>query len=292
MDVRTLFIFSTLVLCVNALAIHLTSFRVKTYRGFGYWTGFFALLAVAQVLLALRGLVPDLFSIVCGNLAAVTAVCLYAEGMYLFHELEGRSPNRVMIPIGALLIAGIVYFTYVEPNFSKRVVFSMAGIALLLWTLAHRLVKAGRAWRNLPEAVNFLTLVLFGLFGFVRALNSLLNPVVDLFDEGWTLSAFIIVLTLFSILNLVSCVFLNQERTNRDLLTALEEVKALSGLIPICAGCKKIRDDSGYWNQLEGYLAERTGARFSHGLCPDCALEYYPEAKDQIEELTSIRRPR
>jgi hypothetical protein len=57
---------------------------------------------------------------------------------------------------------------------------------------------------------------------------------------------------------------------------ALAEVKQLSGLLPICSHCKKIRDDSGYWNQLEAYISVNTEASFSHSICPDCAAELYP----------------
>jgi hypothetical protein len=57
----------------------------------------------------------------------------------------------------------------------------------------------------------------------------------------------------------------------------LHEVKTLSGLLPICASCKKIRDDKGYWNNLEMYISEHSSAEFSHGLCPGCAQELYPD---------------
>ncbi len=58
---------------------------------------------------------------------------------------------------------------------------------------------------------------------------------------------------------------------------ALANIKTLGGLIPICAHCKKIRNDKGYWDQLEGYIQTHTEAKFSHGLCPDCAEKLYPE---------------
>ncbi|MCK7471838.1 MAG: hypothetical protein MZU95_14450 [Desulfomicrobium escambiense] len=58
----------------------------------------------------------------------------------------------------------------------------------------------------------------------------------------------------------------------------MNQIKTLSGLIPICAACKKIRDDKGYWNQLEHYLEEHSDAVFSHGLCPECFQDYFPEA--------------
>ena len=72
---------------------------------------------------------------------------------------------------------------------------------------------------------------------------------------------------------------LNQELAdrNRELEHALEQIQTLRGLIPICAGCKKIRDDEGYWQQVEVYLREHTQADFSHGLCPECASRLYPD---------------
>lgn len=62
-----------------------------------------------------------------------------------------------------------------------------------------------------------------------------------------------------------------------QLQKALDKVKTLSGMIPICANCKKIRDDRGYWNQIESYIHKHSDADFSHGICPDCANELYPD---------------
>jgi len=68
-----------------------------------------------------------------------------------------------------------------------------------------------------------------------------------------------------------------------DLQKALSEVKTLRGLIPICSHCKKIRDDKGYWNQIESYIHKHSDAEFSHGICPECAQKYYPDM-DLYEE--------
>lgn len=62
-----------------------------------------------------------------------------------------------------------------------------------------------------------------------------------------------------------------------ELQKALAEVKTLSGLLPICAHCKKVRDDKGYWNQIEIYVRERSNANFTHSVCPECAKLHYPE---------------
>lgn len=67
-----------------------------------------------------------------------------------------------------------------------------------------------------------------------------------------------------------------RERT-RELQKALDNVKTLRGMLPICSSCKKIRNDDGYWSQIEVYLREHSDAEFSHGICPECAIKLYPD---------------
>lgn len=67
------------------------------------------------------------------------------------------------------------------------------------------------------------------------------------------------------------------ETRNKELQTAMAQIKTLSGLLPICAGCKKIRDDDGYWQDVAVYIRDHSEAEFSHGLCPDCAQEFFPD---------------
>ena len=66
-------------------------------------------------------------------------------------------------------------------------------------------------------------------------------------------------------------------KTIENLQDALKNVKLLSGFLPICASCKKIRDDKGYWTQIESYIKEHSEAQFSHGICPTCAKKLYSE---------------
>jgi len=75
-------------------------------------------------------------------------------------------------------------------------------------------------------------------------------------------------------------------KMNVELQDRMTEIKTLSGLLPICAQCKKIRNDQGYWTQLESYVAEHTSATFSHGICPNCAEDLYPEAMDRMRKRT------
>ncbi len=80
---------------------------------------------------------------------------------------------------------------------------------------------------------------------------------------------------------------LEKERLIGELQTALADVKTLSGLVPICSSCKKIRDDRGYWRTLERYLTEHSDAQFTHALCDDCLRRLYPELASEEGPGTS-----
>ena len=69
----------------------------------------------------------------------------------------------------------------------------------------------------------------------------------------------------------------DKEKLIEDLREALSKVKTLSGFLPICASCKKIRNDKGYWEQIESYIRDRSEAEFTHSICPECARKLYPE---------------
>lgn len=70
-----------------------------------------------------------------------------------------------------------------------------------------------------------------------------------------------------------------REKTIIQLQSALTKIKTLRGMLPICASCKKIRDDKGYWTQIEGYIRDHSEARFTHGICPDCEEKLYGNEK-------------
>jgi hypothetical protein len=67
------------------------------------------------------------------------------------------------------------------------------------------------------------------------------------------------------------------ERTTAELQKAMDNIKTLEGLLPICASCKNIRNDNGYWQKVEVYIREHSKAKFSHSICPECAHQLYPD---------------
>jgi PAS domain S-box-containing protein len=82
-----------------------------------------------------------------------------------------------------------------------------------------------------------------------------------------------------------------RERLISELQTALERVKLLSGLLPICGHCKKIRDDQGYWKKIETYISSHSEATFTHSLCPECIQKLYPEFEDRAPRPATTITP-
>ena len=71
-------------------------------------------------------------------------------------------------------------------------------------------------------------------------------------------------------------------KVSADLAAALEELKTIQGLLPICSHCKDVRDDDGYWKKVENYLRDHSEAKLTHGVCPGCAREHYPEVYEKL----------
>lgn len=70
---------------------------------------------------------------------------------------------------------------------------------------------------------------------------------------------------------------IERQQLTTELTKAMEQIRQLKGMLPICSACKKIRDDRGYWKRIEYYIMEHSDATFTHSICPECALKLYPE---------------
>lgn len=99
-------------------------------------------------------------------------------------------------------------------------------------------------------------------------------------DEIFTALAVLpFIMLFFSVRRWREAVLLNHDLkiANKEIRKALSEIKTLKSILPICASCKKIRDDAGYWHHVESYINAQTGTDFSHGICPECMEKLYPE---------------
>jgi hypothetical protein len=127
-------------------------------------------------------------------------------------------------------------------------------------------------WHFLWIAVIFSEIFTF-MMNYVQSIIWWDKVSWDLLMIG-VIDAFVVAL----LVSIIVIFFVNRIRESNIIQKKLEsEIKELKGFLPICANCKKIRDDQGFWNQIEEYISKHSNARFSHGICPDCVREHYPE---------------
>jgi len=143
-------------------------------------------------------------------------------------------------------------------------------------------------------AVRIIGLVFVTEFGVMLVLGRLfpiLDPTLDALVDSLLL---ILVVTPFVVSLFAARRGAEHEREAviQELQTTLDKVRTLSGLLPICANCKKIRDDGGYWNQIEVYVRDHSDAEFSHSLCPPCARTLYGEFADEVDGNAPPQRRR
>lgn len=149
---------------------------------------------------------------------------------------------------------------------------------------------------KLPAAIEIVTIlslsvIVYVVSGYYDALESFvkfLHKYEDReIDEIIIVSVFLVFcLTIFTFRRWRMLIVLDRElmHRNSELQKAFEEIKRLKGIIPICSSCKKIRDDQGYWHQVESYIQDHTEAEFSHSVCPDCMKKLYPDFMDDNDE--------
>lgn len=148
--------------------------------------------------------------------------------------------------------------------------------------------------RSLALQLSRIALLVLGGMTIFEALKQAIAPDIAIWESHLVTIVFSTVWAIVASFRVLRRhIALNRELTERDaaslrlqkdlehtvekLTVVLSQVKTLSGMLPICSSCKKIRDDKGSWKQIEAYIRERSDAQFSHGICPECAQKLYPE---------------
>jgi len=191
---------------------------------------------------------------------------------------RGQTDIAIGCGIGMVLTAGnLVVWRLTRRLDPAMMTLVLVGAAGILWVIACDLGRSSPFfWAP------FFVLVPFFLLGHVRGLIAALLFAAPVLALAWQTQADTVmaehdpvffVRFALSLGGTVLFAYLFERSRQRS----FAEVKLLSGFLPICAHCKKIRDDQGYWKQIEAYIAEHSEAQFSHGLCEGCAVELYGE---------------
>lgn len=117
--------------------------------------------------------------------------------------------------------------------------------------------------------------------GLITPFRTSFDRTVDLMT-GLSTSALAIIMMVWTVMKSYDREREKLLEVNRELEKSLSEINTLQGLLPICAGCKKIKEDDGTWVHIEQYISENSNASFSHGMCPKCIREHYPEYAERV----------
>ena len=284
LDIRTLSFISGCILVVLCIVMLTEYYLHKVYTGFLEWTIANILLGIGFILMSLRGRLPDFLSIVAANAACVAYCQLITIGLAKFFSL--RVLRRLDIVMWVIFLISFIHFTYVSPDISARTVVISVILAAYLIRISRLLRLGARIARFEVNQMLFWTCIIVSGWLSLRAILLLAGkdtfaiiPLAGLFDSV----TFTIALSSY-ILCTVGLIQINTSRIEKELLDAQKEIQTLSGFLPICAHCKNIRDDEGYWNELEMYISSRTDAKFTHSICPKCMKELYPEYSEREED--------
>jgi hypothetical protein len=217
-----------------------------------------------------------------GVLCAVYATFIPAT---LALDAPGITLSTSSPAIKSIQLGGRTLITYYE---SRVGILAVLGIVLSGAIFVYVFGGLYRLYRRDPSG--HLAAILFGLASYFAGL------VNDGLVAGRVYSflyvseyAFLLVIAAmaYALLGRFVDLHLSVEELNRSLEQRVQEaqadLKVLRGLIPICAGCKNVRNDEGYWSQIEVYVSEHSDATFSHGMCPDCMDRYYPNRRRREE---------
>ena len=281
-DIRT-FILVLGITHLIQVAVFYQQYKInKNYQGVGWWLLWSSAEIVGFAGILLRGIPPiHLIAMIIQNSGIFLGTIFVYIGVMRF--LDKKVNPKIIVSVSIFFIMAIVYFTYVHNNaFMRYLIFNVAvaGTSLLTaYVLFVHKMPSITASAHFNAAVS---LVHGGVFTYRTVMFIAGAPVDDFFRP--TLFNYIPVFDALMVSLLWTygfIIMLNQrmqyemaekekalDEERRSLQRALDEVRTLRGIVPICAHCKKIRDDQGFWNQVEQYVSQHTEAKFSHGICP------------------------
>jgi len=277
LDLQTLSLATGTMVVVLTLAMAWVGFTRRIYPGFLLWMLGSAAGAACLLIGWKMRAAPSVLSIIAANTAASVGQALINLGLEDFLGRR-RTPWLQALPV-ALTIAAAAILTSGVPAEAARVAIGEGAYALqtgwCLWLLASGVPPLLGGRNRLLE----LTVAVQGAWSLLRMIHFATGKVLlqALFAPSTLESITFLIYPAVLALQVFGLTALNLQRLESDLRGALEEVRTLRGIIPICSYCKKIRDDAGSWQQVEAYVSDHTEAAFSHGICPRCLQEHFPD---------------
>ena len=235
---------------ITASAAFIAVFMVSDYRLFGDSWSFYSLVIARSIFIFSMLLVAAKFRTIDNEKLFDTLVfvfLLFFSGL-VFYINMGRPADYLSHSIADILILLVIYFLlpnrFIQQLISATI-FTIGNIIIIIYFRSSHAL--------LGNHVIIASYLMINLLGIIASRQNHISR-----------------RTQFKL-------YFSERKLKEEYQYALDEIITLRGIIPICSNCKQIRDDRGYWNQLEGYIQKRSLATFSHGICPKCSKKLYPE---------------
>jgi hypothetical protein len=263
----------SLVICIIMIYVYHTR---KTYNGFTHWTLAAVLLFSGMFLLGMRKYWPEFMTIITANTFIASYSVLTAYGINLFFYKTVR--KWMFIAPVALIILTFTYFTYMDNNIRARIVIITAHAVVFFLYCAYCVKIESKRIKQSPNLLVISACLIQALYLLFRIVYTIcIDKNIQNFMAASTIQAVSFFFSIGgNIMLFAGFIIMTSQRIENELFEANREIKQLKGILPICSHCKKIRDDAGYWNQIETYIQDHSDAEFSHGICKECAEKYYP----------------
>ena len=240
---------------------------------------------------SLRHFIPQFFTVILSNVFIISSKLLILRSIYQFCNIKKSIKNDILLISFFTLL--YVFFTYYHENITIRIILQSAFIAFISLKI---FLSSLKDIKKVLKTVYFpftISSMLMSFFHFMRILYYVLKYKTEAdFMTSDIINSFIIIIH-FTLLFLIhiSYILLNSYRVFIELNESRKEIIKLQQLLPICSHCHKIRDDKGYWENLENFLEKNSDIQFSHGLCPNCVEKYYSEyTNDKTDSGTKVKK--
>jgi hypothetical protein len=281
LDIRTLSVITSVVSVFIFFMMLSIAVKKKAYPGYFEWTIAALSNSLGMILLGMRNILPDFITIIISNILILLYLTFNARGLERFSNSKQKTWFDISVII--ILTGTFCIFTYLYPNVNMRIIIISGLISLCCFRCCYIV------WRKLPAVLNEKQILLFSAFAFLGLwhfsrviMTGLFEDQISDFMSAGIIQALAFVSIIIGAITIgMMFLIINAERFALDLTHARKEIKTLSGLLPICSSCKKIRTDKGEWQHIENYVNSHSEALFTHGICPECQKKLYPEFEEE-----------
>jgi len=281
MEIETVIYLTNTIICAIIAVLMTNAWSQSDHRrSLLFWMVAAWVMLVADILFAARPFMPELV----GRVLPTVLVTVGHAALFVGARVHADQPAPQRLGWAIIFfhaLALILFFQLAPDSVWRRVTNGLVWATLALLAYQGLRMSPEPFWKSLTAPAKvFLAHAAFHNIRVIMSVataetaNESIHVMIDIIGD--------LEVSFFMVAIFVGLLLAHLQQRNEQLQQALDEVKTLSGLLPICAWCKKVRDDDGYWRQVEDYFRSRSNIRFTHGMCAECAEKFKEDPDLQI----------